>query len=97
MPTKISDWTCSPPNGCGHTWEFLAHGDDVHPTFCPKCNNELSLKPVTTKINITTCHDPIVKKEVLKKRSVDHSRKLVQKEAGHRGSLPKDFGRRKLK
>lgn len=93
MPTKVSDWRC---NGCNHIWEYLSHLDDKYPSACPKCNCT-AIESITTGCLVTKCHDPDVKKEILKKRSADHTRQLVKKEAGHRGTLPPNFGRRRIK
>jgi hypothetical protein len=76
-------------------FEFLAHGDEQKPEFCPNCNNTLSLERNIVGGRITKCHDPEVLKEALKKRSADHTSAHVKREAGHRGTLPPDFGRRK--
>jgi hypothetical protein len=93
LPTKISDWKC---NTCEHVWEFLSHLDEKYPECCPECSC-IDIEPVVTGGLVTKCHDPEVKKEILKKRSADHTKQLVKKEAGHRGSLPPDFGRHRYK
>lgn len=93
MPTKLSDWKCS---SCKHVWEFLSHLDEKYPAACPECNCT-AIHSIATSALVTKCHDPAAKKEILKKRSAEHTRDLVRKEAGHRGSLPPDFGRRRLK
>jgi hypothetical protein len=90
MPTKLTDWQCS---SCNHVWEYLCHKEDQHPIECPNCES-IQIEPTTVgSAFVTRCHDPAAKKEILMKRSADHSRRLVQSQAGHRGSLPPNFGR----
>jgi DNA-directed RNA polymerase subunit RPC12/RpoP len=86
----LTDYLCY---SCEKKWEeLLDHKDDVI-SECPFCKS----KDITRMLGgtITTCHDPQVRSEKLKKRSEEHTRKLVQKQAGHKGSLPSDFGRRR--
>jgi hypothetical protein len=90
-PTKLRDWSCE---SCSHVWEYLSHGETDTPEECPDCSSK-DISPFISGTLTTRCHDPASKKEILKKRSADHTRRLVAKEAGHKGSLPPDFGRRR--
>lgn len=90
MPTKILDYVCS---NCEHRWEFLAHLDDDVPECCPHCGSE-NFIPAGDGGHITTCHDPKVLEQTLKKRSADHTVTELKKLAGHKGTLPPNFGRR---
>jgi len=91
MPTKLVNFICS---HCEHQWEFLQHGQDQDPEDgCPQCGSKkFYVDPSGGRI--TKCHDPDVLKETLQRRSAEHTMKGVQKLAGHRGSLPKNFGRK---
>jgi hypothetical protein len=97
MATKLQDFKC---NACDHVFEYLTHDGAQHyehddgeePPTCPKCNStECSITDSTPLV--TKCHDPDAKKEILKRRSAEHTAKGLQKLAGHRGSLPPNLGR----
>lgn len=91
MPTKLRDYECII---CEHVFEYLSHGDDDQPD-CPECGSkkvEITLgTPLVTKL-----HDPDTLKAALKKRSADDTLKQIKGHAGHKGSLPKDFGRKRM-
>jgi len=91
MPTKLQDWSC---DNCHHTWEYLSHGEEDTPVFCPECESPKIQTKIATPL-VTTCHDPEVLKKTLKQRSAEHTAKLVRSKAGHRGTLPPNFGRGK--
>jgi hypothetical protein len=82
---KLVDLTC---NNCNHVWEVLLTSDEAEwlgkievvckcdgETFslqgCPECGS----KDVAQVLGgyMTKCHDPSVREQVLRKRSIDHS------------------------
>jgi len=88
MP-KLFDFECEI---CGHVFEYLTMDDTDHPG-CPECGS-LRTKTMLSTPPVTKLHDPEALKETLKKRSADHTLRGVRKLAGHRGTLPKRFGRK---
>ena len=92
MPTKLRDYLCK---DCEHVFEYLSHGEEEEIAQCPECNSlntEITLStPLVTKL-----HDPDMLKAALKKRSADDTLKQIKGHAGHKGTLPKDFGRKRL-
>jgi predicted nucleic acid-binding Zn-ribbon protein len=87
MPHKLVDLECQ---SCGHKWEDLVmpgeSREDLH--GCPECGStKVVLLPggVATKL-----HDPAVRDEALKKRSIDHSNKHAKEnleKLQHKGVL----------
>lgn len=70
MPHKLVDLKCE---NCNHVWESLTMPDDENNILhgCPECGS-------TRVIQLlggfgTKCHDPEIRSEMLRKRSVDHS------------------------
>ena len=60
---------------CDHTWEAWLKSSSDTDIQCPECNSR-EVKRLLGGV-ITKCHDPEVRKEVLKKRSIDHGRKTL--------------------
>jgi len=65
----LTDVSCS---SCGHLWEVLLASRDEEIGGCPKCGS-INTERVPGG-NLARCNDPAVRAEVLKKRSLDHSR-----------------------
>jgi predicted nucleic acid-binding Zn-ribbon protein len=64
---------------CGHVWELLLMTHDEELGGCPNCGS-LKVERVPGG-NLARCNDPAVRAEVLKKRSLDHSRAHAQENA----------------
>jgi putative FmdB family regulatory protein len=62
---------------CGNCWEVWLDSSDQHPVGCPKCsskNVQRCLGGVATR-----CHDPAVRSEVLKQRSLEHTQRTAKR------------------
>lgn len=80
---------------CGHIREAILDNIDAEPReedrACPACNSEVFEKR-TGAPHPTTCHDPEVRSEKLKQRSLDDSRRNMKKNWDRlvdQGKLPK--------
>jgi putative FmdB family regulatory protein len=92
VPTKLRDYKC---NTCEHFFEHLSHGEEEEVLRCPKCNS-LDIEIIFSTPLVTKLHEPEALKAALKKRSADDTLRQVRGHAGHKGTLPKDFGRKRL-
>lgn len=82
----LSDFECLT---CGHVFETLFKLDDA--VLCERCGE------VTRRIyaaTITKLNSQESVQNELKRRSKEHTLKHVKKAAGHKGTLPPNFGRR---
>ena len=72
MPHKLMDLHC---NKCNCDWEILVMPDECEADYleCPKCHSRMVSQVLGG--HKTKCHDPAVKEQVLRKRSIDHSNK----------------------
>ena len=75
---KLVDAICG---SCGHTCELfmhrITHEFDKEDEECPKCKKGAMLL-VDSGPRPTKLHDPEVRKESLKKRSIEHSKGLIK-------------------
>lgn len=92
MPTKLFDYKCK---DCEHVFEYLSHGEEEEIAQCPECDSLNTETTLSTPL-VTKLHDPKAKKAALLQRSADDSLKQVRSHAGHKGTLPKNFGSKRM-
>jgi len=68
MPFLTDVWCSS----CTHVWEVLLMSPDEEVGGCPECGSFNTERVMGG--NLARCNDPAVRAEVLKQRSLDHSR-----------------------
>lgn len=68
MPFVV-DYECEE---CEHQWEAWLRNSGDSEAECPNCRG-INIRRLTGTPSPTKCHDPEVRSEILKKRSLDHS------------------------
>ena len=76
MSFRLYDFECE----CGHIWEDLVREKF---SLCPKCNTVTPAAFRAPRINTFGCKDKSEIASIMKKRSDDHTAKIVKK--GERG------------